>query len=78
MDIEESPLPFQAAQNDDGVGLFETQSGHGYLYYHYTVKVGNIRDPLVRRELTKTCHIIGFEFSVGQWVIYEFRQNVSR
>jgi hypothetical protein len=59
MDTEESPLPFQVAQNDDGVDLFETQSGHGYLYYHHPVKVENIRDPLVRRGLTKTCLIIG-------------------
>jgi len=61
MGTEESPLPFQVAQNDDDVNVFVTQSGHGYLYHHHhhPVKVENIRDLLVRRGFTKTCQIIG-------------------
>jgi hypothetical protein len=59
MGTEESPLQFQIVQNDDGVVVFETQSGHGELYYSHPVKVENIRDLLVRRGFTKTCQIIG-------------------
>jgi hypothetical protein len=63
MGTEKSPLPFQVVENDDGVDLFETQLGHGYLYHHHhhhhPVKVENIRDLLVRRGFTKTCQIIG-------------------
>jgi hypothetical protein len=34
MGTQKSPLPFQVVQNDDGADVFETQSGHGYLYHH--------------------------------------------
>jgi hypothetical protein len=59
MGTEEYPLPWQVVQNDDGVDVFETQSGLGYLYYHHPVKEENIRDILVHRGFTKTCQIIG-------------------
>jgi hypothetical protein len=59
MGFEESPLPCQIVQNDDDVDVFETLSGHRYLYYHRPVNVENIRDLLVRRGFTKTCQIIG-------------------
>ena len=58
MSTEESPLKCQVFQIDDGVDVFETQSGHGYLYYYHPVKVENIRDLLVHRGFTKTCQII--------------------
>ena len=59
MGTEEYPLAFQVVQNDDVVDVFETQSGHLYLYYHHPVNVENIRDLLFRRGFIKTCQIIG-------------------
>ena len=45
---EKSPLLFVLVQNDGGVDVFESQSGHGYLYYHHPVKTFSSAEDLLK------------------------------